>query len=171
VEQSPVVWRKPQWQRLTIGVVAVLLDVGMIALIVTGSAGAWQPWFFLAVFTIGLAGWWLPKTVLGDETLTSRSVIGRSRTTPLTRITGVGYGPLGVWVDLAGSDEPTMLLHAVQGVSPLGGVATGQQSGPSGPEAVAVIRERAAGAGAELTATTGEPGMPPNAGSLWSRLR
>lgn len=161
-------WRKPLWQRITIGVTAIGLDVGMVALIATGSAGSWQPWFFLVVFTIGLAGWLLPKTVLDERAVTSRSVVGLTRTMPLAQITSVGYGPLGVWID---GVEPAMILHAVQGVRPLGGVATNQQGGPSGQAAVTVIRERAVLAGAQLDATSEQPGVPPNAGSLWSRLR
>lgn len=164
-------WRKPLWQRITIGVVAVGLDVGMVALIATGSAGAWQPWFFLVVFTIGLAGWWLPQTVLDDAAVTTRSVIGLNRRMPLEAITAVGFGPLGVWLDGVDAATNGMILHAVQGIRPLGGVATNQQGGPSGREAVALISDRAAAAGATLTEVPTEPGVPPNAGSLWSRLR
>jgi hypothetical protein len=168
VEQPRVVWRKPLWQRIVIGVLAVGLDVGMVALIATGSAGAWQPWFFLVVFTIGLAGWWLPKTVLDDDAVTSRSVIGLTRRVPLDAIKGVGYGPLGVWID---GIDPPMILHAIQGIRPLGGAATSQQSGPSGQAAVAVIRERALRAGAQPEAIPELTGTPSNAASLWSRLR
>ncbi len=164
-------WRKPLWQRITIGVVAVGLDLGMVALIASGSAGAWQPWFFLLVFTIGLVGWCVPKTVLDDTAVLSRSVLGLTRKLPLRQITTVGYGPLGVWIESAESAEPPMILHAVQGVRPLGGVAADQQGGPSGPAAAALIRERAGSAGAPLDAATEQPGTPPNAGSLWSRLR
>ena len=112
-----------------------------MALIATGSAGAWQPWFFLVVFTIGLAGWWLPNTVLDRDALASRSVLGLTRRVPLEQITAVGYGPLGIWID---GVEPAMILHAVQGIRPLGGVASNQQGGPSGQQAVTVIRDRAA---------------------------
>lgn len=161
-------WRKPLWQRITIGVAAVGLDVGMVALIATGSAGAWQPWFFLVVFTIGLAAWLLPRTVLDETAVTSRGVLGLTRRMSLAQLTSVGYGPLGVWIDGAG---PAMMLHAVPGVRPLGGVATNQQGGPSGQAAVTVIRERAMSAGARLEAASEQRGVPPNAGSLWSRLR
>jgi hypothetical protein len=176
VDQPRIVWRKPLWQRIVIAVVAIGLDVGMIALIASGSAGAWQPWFFLLVFTMGLAGWWLPRTVLDDASVTSRSAIGRTRTVRLDAVTGVGYGPLGVWIEAAapgsnGTGEPTMILHAVQGVRPFGGVATGQQSGPSGPDAAAVISARAAAAGASVGAPPVQPSAPPKVGSLWSRLR
>lgn len=168
MEQPRVVWRKPLWQRITIGVLAIGLDVGMVALIAAGSAGTWQPWFFLLVFTIGLAGWLLPKTVLDDAAVSTRSVLGLSRRVRLDQITTVGYGPLGVWVE---GVEPAVILHAVQGVRPLGGVASSQQSGPSGQEAVTLIRERATSAGARLDAAGEQPGIPPHTGSLWSRLR
>lgn len=180
MEQLRVVWCKPLWQRITIAVVAIGLDVGMLALIASGSAGAWQPWFFLGVFTIGLASWWLPKTVLDDVAITSRSVIGLTRRMPLAAIAEVGYGPLGVWIDgrdcASGTDPatsagPAMILHAVQGVRPLGGVANNQQGGPSGQEAVALISARATRAGASVTDVANGPGVPSNAGSLWSRLR
>jgi hypothetical protein len=162
------VWRKPLWQRITIAVVAIGLDVGMIALIATGSAGTWQPWFFLLVFTLGLAGWELPKTVLDDGSVTSRSILGLTRSIALPQITNVGYGPLGVWIE---GIDPSLILHAVQGIRPLGGVGTNQQGGPSGQEAAELIRSRAAVAGAQLTAASELPGTPPNAASLWSRLR
>lgn len=174
MEQLRVVWRKPLWQRITIAVVTIGLDVGMVALIASGSAGAWQPWFFLVVFTIGLAAWWLPMTVMDDVAVTSRSVIGLTRRMPLEAITAVGYGPLGVWIDGTDPDasgETGMMLHAVQGVRPMGGVAKNQQGGPSGREAVTLISGRAAEAGAHVADAATEPGVPSNAVSLWSRLR